>query len=204
MAEATEAPARKTHRERTEITRRALVEAARELFARDGYAATPVEEVVAACGVTKGALYHHFVGKRELFEAVFEAEERRLCEAIATAYGKRRDPAEGAYVGMRAFLAEMVDPGVRQIMLLDAPSVLGWRRIREIEANYPLALIKEAVREAIEGGQIRKRDVDTFSHLLYGALCEASLLVAEAENPSLAKRRAERELKAFFDALAAY
>ncbi len=78
------ATARRTQAERSEATRDALIEAARELFAEHGYAGVGTEEIVRAAGVTRGALYHHFEGKRELFEAVYERIEAELTERIAT------------------------------------------------------------------------------------------------------------------------
>jgi AcrR family transcriptional regulator len=203
MATATKAPPRRTQRERSEATTNELVRTARRLFARDGYAATSLDAVVAACGVTKGALYHHFSGKRELFDAVFEAEQRHLYARLIDAYRKPRDPVRGAYAGCRAFLEACLDPGVQRITLLDAPSVLGWERMRELEAEYGLALIKQGIRNGMEADRIPRREIDPLAHLLFGALCEGAMFIARAEDQQAALRRIDREVRGILDSLTA-
>jgi AcrR family transcriptional regulator len=198
----TKTKAKRTQRERTETTTAALVAAARDLFARDGYRATSLDAIVEQSGVTKGALYHHFGGKEELFEAVFREEERRLCEAIGEAFDRKRDPVQGAVAGCSAYLEGSLDPGVQQIMLLDAPSVLGWERMRDIETEYGLALIKAGINHGIEQGRFRRRDVDSLAHLLFGALGEGAMFIARAEDQRAAKRSFERELKVMLQAFA--
>src|SRR3954447_4413271 len=199
MDSATSRP-RRTQQERTAATTGQLVAAARDLFATDGYAATSLEAIVSACGVTKGALYHHFAGKREIFEAVFRAEEQRTCDALVAAAARRSDPLDAIYAGCRTWLEVCLDPGVQRILLLDAPSVLGWERMREIEAEYGLALIKGGLRAAIAAGRIKRRDPDPLAHLLFGALCEGALFVARADDPPAARRSFEREIGALLDA----
>jgi AcrR family transcriptional regulator len=195
-------PERRTQRQRSEATTRDLLEAARELFARDGYGATSLEAVAAEANVTKGALYHHFAGKRELFEAVFEEEERRLCAALADVHARHADPVEAAYQGCRAFLDASLDPAVQRITLIDAPSVLGWQRLREIEARYGLVMIKEGLHKAAVASGAPDRDVDPAAHLLFGALCEGAMFLATAEDPASAKRKLETELESLLRAFA--
>src|SRR5207302_6267465 len=114
---------------------------ARELFAAHGYGAVATEEIVRAAGVTRGALYHHFTGKRELFEAVYEEVERGLVEQIASsAVSSATDPLAALHAGAQAFLDACEDPAVQRIALVDAPSVLGWERWREIGLRYGFGL----------------------------------------------------------------
>ena len=193
---------RRTQQERSELTTAQLVETAREMFAREGYAASSLEAVAAAAGVTKGAVYHHFSGKAELFEAVFRAEQRRVCRDLAQAYERKRDPLEGLHAGSRAYLEACLDPGFQRIALLDGPSVLGWDRMREVEADYGLALLKKGIQQAIDAGRIRRRDVDSLAHLMFGALCEGAMYVVRAEDTDAARRRFERELRSLIDSLA--
>ena len=103
--------ARRTQAERTEATTAALVDAARELFARDGYDATSLDAVAARAKVTKGAVYHHFEGKRQLFEAVFSREVERMTAPLSAAYVRKKDPWDAFGAGCRAFLDECLDPG---------------------------------------------------------------------------------------------
>src|SRR5687768_10283751 len=129
----------RTQRDRSDATTKALVDAARELFARDGYEATLLDDVARAAGVTKGALYHHFGGKKGLFRAVFEAEERRLMRMTGKASAAHRDPWKGFYEGCRAYLEAVLDPGVQRITLIDAPAVLGSETVRQIEEQYAMS-----------------------------------------------------------------
>ena len=179
-----------------------LVRAARELFTRDGYAASSLDAVAAASGVTKGSLYHHFTRKTELFEAVFEEEASELCDRVAREIAGKRDPWRGAFAGIRAFLHASQEPSVLRIMFLDAPSVLGWERVREIEANYGLALIKTALEQLRAGGEIERHDIDTLAHLFLGALSEGALLIARAQDKERTRRAVERELRRLLQGLA--
>ena len=126
--------ARRTQAERTEATTSRLVDAARELFARDGYDATSLDAVAARAKVTKGAVYHHFEGKRQLFEAVFSREVERMTAPLAAAYGGKKDPWDAFSASCRAFLDECLDPGLQRIVLLDASAAIGWEGIRRLEA----------------------------------------------------------------------
>jgi AcrR family transcriptional regulator len=193
---------RRTQEERTEATTAALVTAARELFAEDGYAATSLDAVVARAGVTKGALYHHFDSKRSLFLAVFEREQRALAGLVADAFLAKRDPWAGFEAGSRAFLEASLDPHVQRITLLDAPAALGWEAMRAAEAGT-LRMMEDGLRRSIAAGRLPKRPVEPLAALLFGALCEGAMTVARAEDQAAAHRGTVAELKRLFAALAA-
>jgi AcrR family transcriptional regulator len=180
-----------------------LLKAAADLFAREGYAAASLDAVASAAGVTKGSLYHHFTGKVDLFEAVAHRQEAELTQRVAATAAAERDPWQVAYAGVRAFLDESQDPGFQRIMLVDGPSVLGWDRVRAIEAEHGLALIKAVIGQLMQIGQIRRHDVDVLSHLIFGALIEGALLISRAEDQAAARRTVERELRRMIDGLAA-
>jgi AcrR family transcriptional regulator len=192
---------KRTQAERSEATRDALIEAARGLFAERGYAGVGTEEIVRAAGVTRGALYHHFGGKRDLFEAVYERVEVELAERIAA--GALASGADEPLAAMRAgaemFLQACTEPEAQRIALLDGPSVLGWDRWREIAAEHGLGLIEASLQAAIEAGAIHDQPVRPLAHLLMGALDEAAMLVARAEDPE----RARREMATTLDRLLA-
>jgi AcrR family transcriptional regulator len=168
-----------TQQERTETTTALLLEAGRELFAEDGYAATSLDAVVAKAGVTKGALYHHFSGKRDLFAAVFAGEQVKLSAAIVAEYQRREEPWEAFEAGAVAFVEACQEPGVQRIFLLDAPSALGWETIRELESSS-LKMMELGIQRAIDAGSIERRPVEPLAHLLFGALCETAMVVARA------------------------
>jgi AcrR family transcriptional regulator len=191
----------RSQRERSEATTRALIEAARERFAKAGYEATSLDDVAEDAGVTKGALYHHFGGKRELFAAVFEHEQRNLAKKEAEAYARERDPWKAFYAGCRAFLEGSLDPGVQRITILEGPAVLGWEATRAIETDVSMGMIEHALRRAIDAGAIGRRPVEPLAHMLFGALCQAATMIARAGDQNAEKTRVLRELRALLDGL---
>src|SRR2546421_10077648 len=173
----------------SEATRSTLIATARELFAQRGYAAVGTEEIVRAAGVTRGALYHHFAGKKELFEAVYEDVERQLVEQIAaSAISSATDPLAALHAGAQAFLDACEDPAVQRIALVDAPSVLGWEQWREIGLKYGFGLVQNTLQAAVDAGQIEKQPIGPLAHLLLGAVDEAALVVARANDRGRTKR----------------
>ena len=197
-----EPPSLPTRRaEQAEATRAALIAAARELFAQRGYAAVGTEEIVRRARVTRGALYHHFSGKEGLFEAVFEQVEGELTEQVAGVAMGAAGPWEGMRSGARAFLDACLDPAVQQITLLDAPSVLGWERWREIGQRYGLGLVQASVQAAIDAGEIEPQPVRPLAHLLIGALDEAAMLVARADDVQATRREVGEALERYLEAL---
>ena len=182
--------ARRTQAERTEATTGALVDAARELFARDGYDATSLDAVAARASVTKGAVYHHFEGKRQLFEAVFTREVERMLTPLADAYGRKKDPWD-------AFNARMPDvPGrvPRSRTAAHRPA----RRIRcdrlgaDASTRIPAAG-DDGARDfprAAEAGRIAPRKPGPLAHFLYGAVCEMAMIVARGDDQKAAHREA--------------
>jgi AcrR family transcriptional regulator len=195
--------AKRTQAERSQSTRQALVAAARPLFADRGYAGVGTEEIVRAAGVTRGALYHHFDGKRELFEAVYEQIEVELAERIAAGalQANAASPLEAMRAGAEMFLRVSTEPEAQQIVLLDGPSVLGWDRWREIAAAHGLGLIEATLGAAIEAGSIDPQPVRPLAHVLMGALDEAAMLVARAEDPDKMRAEVGQTLGALLDGL---
>jgi AcrR family transcriptional regulator len=192
-----------TQQERTEATVERLLESARRLFADKGFAATSLDEVVADAGVTKGALYHHFQSKRDLFRAVFDREHARIAEVVVEAAAAEADPWDAFYAGCRAFFEESQRPESQRIALLDGPSALGWDEMRAIEARYSLELIRLGLERAIAEGRLADRPVAPLAHMLFGGLCEAATFAARADDPKAATDRALAELRIQLDALAA-
>lgn len=195
-------PRRSRKADQSEATRAALLAAGRELFAQRGYAAVATEEIVQAAGVTRGALYHHFAGKAELFEAVYEEVERQLVERIAaSALSGASDPLAALHAGAQAFLDACEDPAVQRIALLDAPSVLGWERWREIGLRYGFGLVQGTVAAAMEAGLIEQQPVEALAHLLLGAIDEGAMLIARAEDGGVTRAQVGASVTRFLDAL---
>ena len=187
--------------ERAEATRAELLRVARELFAERGYAAVGTEEIVRRAEVTRGALYHHFRDKRDLFRAVHEDLEQALVEGITAQIAVVEYPIELLRTATRAFLDACTDPAMIQIALVDAPNVLGWSEWREIDAKYGLGLTRMGLDLAMEAGAIRRQDSRVLGHLLLGTLGEAAMLIGHAEDPKAARAEVEGPLLALLDAL---
>src|SRR5882757_7124899 len=195
-------PARSLKAEQSEATRAALVAVARALFAERGYAAVGTEEIVRTAGVTRGALYHHFAGKKELFEAVYEDVERQLVEQIAaSAISSAADPLQALHAGAQAFLDACEDPAVQRIALLDAPSVLGWEQWREIGMRYGFGLVQATVQAAMDAGLIDPQPVQALSHLLLGAIDEGAMLIARADDAGRTRQEVGSSVTRLIDAL---
>jgi AcrR family transcriptional regulator len=174
--------------EQSEATRNALVEAARELFSARGYAGVPTEEIVQAAGVTRGALYHHFRDKQDLFAEVVERLEQEVLERVAGAALGEQDPWQQQVVAVGAFLDCCLDPAVQRVILTDAPSVMGLHAWREIEERYGLALVRSGLQSMVDAGLVEDQPLDPLAHMLLGAMQEAGLLIAHADDPEAARR----------------
>ena len=174
---------------RSEATRRRLVSAARGLFGARGYAEVGTEEIVRAAGVTRGALYHQFRDKADLFAAVAEEIEAEIAEGIADTAGAGADPVGALRIGARLFLDACAEPQVERIILLDAPAVLGSEAWRDLAGRYGLGLVQFGLQAAIDAGAIVPQPVVPLSHVLVGALNECALYVARAEDPAAAREQ---------------
>src|SRR3954447_7113048 len=190
-----------TRPDRGEATRDALLAAARALFAERGYAGVGTEEVVRRAGVTRGALYHYFRDKQDLFRAVFEQTEAEIMQAIIARVEGIADPMEELATGVRAFLDASDDPTLMRIGLRDAPGVLGWEEWREIGNRHGLGLVTGALAWAMDEGQITRAHVRTLAHVLLAALAEAALLIASADDPRAERAEVERTLLRLLDGL---
>jgi len=168
--------------QQSEATRGVLIAAARKLFAENGFAATATEEIVSKAGVTRGALYHHFADKRGLFEAVFRQLEGEIVARMATVFESVDDPMQQLQIASDSYLNECMDPEIQKISLIDAPSVLGWLRWRNVEADFGLGLMMTSLESAMNAGAITRRPVEPLAHILLGAFIEAGALLASTPN----------------------
>ncbi len=169
-------------------TRAALLRVARKLFTERGYAETATEEVVRRARVTRGALYHHFRDKQDLFKAVLDEEQVKLAASIKAVATRESDPWCALMAGCHAFLDACLDSSVQQILLIDAPAVLGWEGCREADAMYYLESVKAAIQAAIDQRLIPPQPVDALARIILGALNEAAMLIANAEDEQTARR----------------
>ena len=167
---------RRTQAERRAETRGQLLAAARKLFAERGFADTGTPDIVAAAGVTRGALYHHFADKTALFAAVVEAEHAAVAAGIETAGDAMpEDPVAALLAGGAAFFAAMRDEGRRRILLVDAPAVLGRAALDDIDARHGLETLVCGLRDAMDAGAIKRLPVEPLAQL-FGALFDRAAL----------------------------
>jgi AcrR family transcriptional regulator len=171
-------------------TRAALVAAARDVFGEEGFAATSTEEIVARAGVTKGALYHHFTGKEDLFKAVFEQVQREVSDQVAAVF-LERDAWDALVAGCVLWIDAHQDPAVRRIVLRDARAVLGWEVVRELDTRFGAVGLRGALRKAMTAGVVQRQPLRPLALMLAGALSEACLYVADAEDPVVAREEVE-------------
>jgi AcrR family transcriptional regulator len=188
-----QAPGTSRRQQYSASTKRALVDVAEELFTEHGYAATSLDAIVAGARVTKGALYHHFSGKQELFEAVFERVEADAARAIQKSFKAPRDPWEKALAGLRAFLDVVQEPRYRRIVIQEGPSVLGYERYREQEERSTFANVLEIVRGVLSAGPwaLDEDMLHTFARIFFGAMSSAGESVSSAPDPVAAAARVE-------------
>jgi AcrR family transcriptional regulator len=174
-----------------DATRLALVAAARELFGERGYAATSIDEVASRAGVTKGAFYHHFAGKADLFQEVYEQVKREVSDQVVSVF-LESDHWKAVIGGCQLMIDAQLDPAVRRIALHDARSVLGWDVVRQIESRYGAVGLRGALRKAMHGGVIEPQPLRPLALLLAGALSEACFYVADADDPAAAREEVGR------------
>jgi len=196
---------RRTQGERTAQTRAALITAARRLFGAEGFAVVGAERVTREAGMTRGALYHQFDGKAGLFAAVLDQVEAEIAERVADAVAGF-DPADttGMLVaGAAAWLDASTEPDLQRIVLLDGPSVLGWDRWREICLRHTVGLIAALLQDGIDRGSLPPQPVQALTHVLVGAVDEAALYIAQADDAAAARADMDLVLHRLTLALAA-
>lgn len=174
--------------ERSQATKTELLRVARELFGSRGFEGASIEDVADAAGMTKGAVYHHFASKRDLFQAIVEQLEQEICEnVIVAAAGAGDDVLDGMRRGVRAFLDSGADGSYRRIVLIEGPSVLGWETWREIDERYGFSIVKGSLEAAMGAGVLKQQPLDPIAHLFLASLAEAALQIARADDQDAAR-----------------
>jgi AcrR family transcriptional regulator len=184
----------RTRPEHGEQTRARLLVLARDMFAREGHGGVAMQDLCDRAGVTRGALYHHFPGKDGLFRAVCEDVAADLSARIVAQARRHRTAMARLNAGCEAFLDACVDPAVRQILLTDAPSVLGWQEYRKLDSRHGLGLIKSALQAAFTERGEQDAQIDTLAHLIVAALNEAAMVIATAPDHAAARRDAVKSI----------
>ncbi len=195
-------PRPRTKAAQREATTAALITAARGLFAERGYADVGTEEIVKRAGVTRGALYHHFPrGKEELFKAVLVQISAETLQRVISAASKTDDPWEELVLGAEAFLDASALPEVQRVMLIDGPAVLGWDVWRALDADYGFGILVGAIQNAMDAGRMLPGSPTAVAHVLTGALDEAAMVVARADDPAAARAEMSQTIRRLLEGL---
>lgn len=168
--------------ERGQATRDQLVEIATRLFAEHGYDGTSIDAVLQESGVSRGALYHHFPGKDALFEAAYLTAMRDASRKTMLATRAETEPLAALRAGCLTWIEQVADPVVRRIVLIDAPSVLGWQRWREYDDEMTLGAMKAWTAQAASDGRLPAAQSELFAHVLLASVNEIALVTARAQD----------------------
>jgi len=193
-----------TKKEQSEATIRRLLAVAMAEFSTRGFARASTESIVREAGMTRGALYHHFKGKHELFYAVFKEAQLEIGRRIETDAEAAGNPWEGLISGCDAFLKACSDPALQQIVVIDAPAVLDWNTYRAADETLPgggFSLLKECLQGLRDQEKIKPHSVAALAHLLSGAMDEAAVWIAQSGDPDSALAQAQEALHALIEGL---
>ena len=177
-----------TRSEKGLATRDRIVGAATRLFTAAGYEGTSIEDLLGELQISRGALYHHFNGKEELFEAVLERVEADIAQVTKDATAGISDPVIALRTGVDAFLRMARDETVKRIVLIDAPAVLGWEKWREIDARHGFGLMKASLKAAAKKKRLRAELIEIYAHILLAGVMETALVIARADDSEKATR----------------
>ncbi len=191
----------RTKVEQHALTRAELLRQARRIFSTAGYADAATEDIVRQAGLTRGALYYHFRDKQALFEVVVEEVAREIADKIDAAAIPAKSAFDGLVLGTHAFLDACLDPAARRIYLVDAPSVLGWHRWREIDGRHGMRTLRIGVDAVLAERPDRALSPEPLTYLLSGALNEAVMWLHEAKDETVARREMDRMLLLLFERL---
>lgn len=174
--------ARRSNESRTAATKAALIAAARTLFVEKGYGETGTPEIVAAAQVTRGALYHHFADKADLFRAVIAAEASDLAEAIDRAASIGGSPRQALIEGTGAYFAAMTVPGRARLLLLDGPAILGPEAMAALDRDQGGGTLRRGLEAAMQ--RIDPAELDALADCLSAAFDRAALAIAGGADPA--------------------
>lgn len=180
--------------ERGKTTRERLISVGFDLFGARGYEATSVGAILDEAGLARGAFYHHFATKTDLFEAVFDRVIARIAQVSADAARAHEDPVDSLRAGCSAWLDVALNPAIQRIAFIDGVSVLGWDRYKEIDEAHTLGGIKASLRAIARTGLIPEDSADVLAHMVSGAVGEAAKLIVGAEDPAAARQSGQAAL----------
>ena len=183
-------------------TQKTLRREARKIFAKKGYSGANTNELVQRARVTKGALYHHFANKRDLYHAVVEDLEQELVErleeaaaaAAAKSAGAGDEPWDRLSAMCRAYLDACRDPALARMLVLEAPVVLGWKTWCDLEQKYEVAAFARCLEEANRDAGALREPAETLAQVILGALTTGARVIATAADPEAARGEVQKTI----------
>jgi AcrR family transcriptional regulator len=165
--------------EYAERTRMEILQSARSAFAKTGFAASSLQQIAKNAGVTRGALYHHFKNKEDIFLAVFRILQAEMIEKLGCGVSTHTgDSWTGVSGILSAFLENSQNDEYRQIVLIEGPGALGWAQWRKVEEEYALGFIGDLIDRLTEEGNIIPANRDALASMVLGVTIESSLALA--------------------------
>lgn len=186
------------------LTRQAVLDAARRLFVEQGFAATSVADIAREAEASKGAVYHHFTDKHEIFADVFRSTQTAVLQTAAGSIGTPATSWEGFEKGAQAFLYSYGADEQARTLLKEAIGVLGWDSVGTIDGEFGLSFIRHNLENLVRAGEIVSVDVETAANLLLGLYCYAVLFIAAADDPQTALPEVENVLTQLLRGLATH
>jgi AcrR family transcriptional regulator len=187
--------------DRSAATTRLILDTARGLFAAQGYEAVSIDMIAAAAGVTKGACYHHFASKRDLFERVIDEAQGAIAARLSQGGRPPGPPTPSSIAsGAIGYLRLANDPAIRTLLLVDGPSVMGWQRWREVDDRHFAKLVRDGVTYLLGPGGVE--EVDAATRMIMGAIMEAALASGSATEPEPVIARYGRTIERLLQGLA--
>jgi AcrR family transcriptional regulator len=187
--------------EKGKASRERIIEAGREAFGEQGFDNTSVAEIIEAAGIAKGSFYHHFETKAALFDAVLDRVVQEAAETAAERARRAGDPAESLKAGCGAWLEMALDPHIQRIAFVDAASVVGWARMREIDDQHTLGGMRHNLKAIAAQGDGLDADIDLLAHMILAAVNEAALFIVGADDPREALEVGRRDVNLLIDRL---
>jgi AcrR family transcriptional regulator len=176
--------------DRVALTRGRLLAAGRKLFAARGFAATSTDDILREAGVTRGALYHHFRDKTDLFEAICRELSEAAMRKIEEAVDGVDDPIKALEAGCLAWMDFVLRPEIRRLLIVEAPAVLGWQRWLELDEAHSFKLLREGIAEALSAGVIQfDGTAESIAVMLNGAINASVLRLSDGPEEEAAGRR---------------
>lgn len=173
--------------DRSAATIAAILASARKLFRAEGYEAVTIDQIADDAGCRKGAVYHHFASKQAIFETVLDDLQAGLAaglvRSVKRAFGARSAPMMARSI--QAYLEGANHPDVRQILLIDGPVVLGWKRFREIDDRHFAGMVRAGV-SILMNDAAPDSVIDAATRLVLGAIMEAAVVCSTAPDPAKA------------------